>query len=78
MNDRDQFARLSKLQESDDNEECWKEFYTTEDIVRRITGLEPLVGRDESKKIGIAEEGRAISGAEIPDSTPPPFTHGRL
>jgi len=34
MNDRDQLARLSKLQESGDNEECWKEFYS-EDIVRQ-------------------------------------------
>ncbi len=34
MNYRDQFARLSKLQESGDNEECWKEFYT-ENIVRQ-------------------------------------------
>jgi hypothetical protein len=72
MNDRDQFARLSKLQESDDNEECWKEFYT-EDIVRRITGLEPLVGRDESKKIGIAEEGRAISGVPFDSSSIHPW-----
>ena len=37
MKYRDQFARLSKLQESGDNEECWKEFYT-EDVVRRFTG----------------------------------------
>ena len=38
MNDRDQFARLSKLQESGDNEECWKEFYT-EDIERQSSQL---------------------------------------
>ena len=49
MKYRDQFDRLSKLQESGDNEECWKEFYT-EDIVRRITGLEPLVGRDACQR----------------------------
>ena len=45
MNYREQFARLSVLQKSGDNEECWKDFYT-EDVVRRITGLEPIVGRD--------------------------------
>ena len=49
MKDRDQFERLSKLQESGDNEECWKVFYT-EDVVRRITGLEPLVGRDACRE----------------------------
>tara|TARA_B100001057_G_scaffold484309_1_gene562238 strand:- start:215 stop:592 length:378 start_codon:yes stop_codon:yes gene_type:complete len=45
MNYRDQFSRLSELQSSGDNEECWREFYT-EDVVRRITGLAPLIGRD--------------------------------
>ena len=49
MKYRDQFERLSKLQESGDNEECWKVFYT-EDVVRRITGLEPLVGRDACQR----------------------------
>ena len=49
MKYRDQFARLSKLQESGDNEECWKDFYT-EDIIRRITGLEPIVGRDACRQ----------------------------
>ena len=34
MKDRGQFERLSKLQESGDNEECWKEF-KTKDIVRQ-------------------------------------------
>ena len=37
MKDRYQFARLYKLQESGDNEECWKEFYTG-DTVMRTTG----------------------------------------
>ena len=49
MKYRDQFERLSKLQESGDNEECWKVFYT-EDVVRRITGLEPLVGRNACRE----------------------------
>jgi hypothetical protein len=49
MNYREQFARLSELQKSGDNEECWKDFYT-EDIVRRITGLQPLVGRDACRQ----------------------------
>ena len=42
MNDRDQFVRLSKLQESGDNEECWKELFT-EDTVMRITGSNSLL-----------------------------------
>ena len=49
MNYREQFARLSKLQKSGDNEECWNDFYT-QDILRRITGLEPLVGRDACRQ----------------------------
>ena len=49
MNYRDQFLRLSELQSSGDNEDCWKEFYT-ENVVRRITGLAPLIGRDACRQ----------------------------
>ena len=49
MNYRERFAKLSELQASGDNEESWKEFYT-EDIVRRITNLKPLVGRDACRQ----------------------------
>ena len=61
MKDRDQFARLSKLQESGDNEECWKVFYT-EDVVRRITGLEPLVSRDacQRQEIDFVDETKTV------------------
>ena len=61
MKYRDQFARLSKLQESGDNEEYWKVFYT-EDVVRRITGLEPLVGRDacQRQEIDFVDETKTV------------------
>ena len=42
MKDRGQFERLSKLQESGDNEECWKVLFT-EDTVMRITGSHSLL-----------------------------------
>ena len=48
MNYREQFARLSKLQKSGDNEECWNDFYT-QDILRRITGLEPLAKQHNAR-----------------------------
>ena len=48
MDLRTNYSRLTKLQ-AKDNKQVWQECYT-EDIVRRISGLEPLVGRDASQK----------------------------
>ena len=44
MDLRTNYSRLTTLQ-AKDNKQVWQECYT-EDIVRRISGLDPLVGRD--------------------------------
>ena len=49
MDLRAKFAELKKLWESGDNERSWQEYYS-KDVVRRITGLEPLVGREACRK----------------------------
>ena len=48
MDLRSNYSRLATLQ-SKGNEQVWQECYS-EDIVRRISGLAPLVGRDACQK----------------------------
>jgi len=49
MDIRARFAELTRLMESGDNEKIWQDYYS-EDIVRRITGLEPLDGREACRQ----------------------------
>ncbi|MDP7569730.1 MAG: hypothetical protein QF677_07435 [Arenicellales bacterium] len=49
MDVRSNYSRLSAMQQTGDNDQVWQEFYT-EDIVRRISGLDPLVGRDACRR----------------------------
>ena len=48
MDLRTNYSRLTTLQVND-NKQVWQDCYT-EDIVRRISGLDPLVGRDACQK----------------------------
>ena len=48
MDLRSNYSRLATLQ-AKDNEQVWQECYT-EDIVRRISGLDPMVGRDACQR----------------------------
>ena len=48
MDLRTNYSRLTTLQ-ANDNKQVWQECYT-EDIVRRISGFDPLVGRDACQK----------------------------
>lgn len=48
MDLRSNHSRLTTLQ-AKDNEQVWQECHT-ENIVRRIPGLDPLVGRDACRK----------------------------
>ncbi len=49
MDVRSNYSRLSAMQQTGDNDQMWQEFYT-EDIVRRISGLDPLVGRNACRR----------------------------
>ena len=48
MDLRTNYSRLTTLQ-AKDNKQVWQDCYT-EDIVRRVSGLDPLVGRDACQK----------------------------
>ena len=48
MDLKSNYSRLTKLQ-NEGNERVWQECYT-EDIVRRISGLDPMVGRDACQR----------------------------
>jgi hypothetical protein len=50
MNLRSNFSRLTTLQ-NEGNEQVWQECYT-EDIVRRISGMNPMFGRDACQRQG--------------------------
>lgn len=49
MDIRSNFDALTKLMESGDKERYWQEYYS-ENIVRRLTGLRPLVGREACRR----------------------------
>ncbi|MBW2690766.1 MAG: hypothetical protein JRC99_12650 [Deltaproteobacteria bacterium] len=49
MDVRSNYSRLSAMQQTGDNDQIWQEFYT-EDIVRRISGLDQLVGRNACRR----------------------------
>ena len=49
MDIRSNYSRLSAMQQTGGNDQMWQEFYT-EDIVRRISGLDPLIRRNACRR----------------------------
>ncbi len=49
MDIRSNFAKLTQLMQSGDNQEYWQKYYS-ENVIRRITGLEPLIGREAGRQ----------------------------